>query len=196
MHAAEPSARPLQRLFVDFVGPLTCSKHSNIAILVVADSFSKFVSFYPTRSITASVVVDCLERQYFPAFGAPKSVVTDNARIFQSLEVKNLCFRWGVKHIFKTPYYPQAPLAERVNRNLKAGLKIYHHELQGIWDEYLPLLAFAFNNALHESTKVRPDVLFLGREIESPLDSQWDAPSLEVEAKSRDRAVTVDMRTS
>ena len=177
------------------MGPLTRSKRINIATLVVVDNFSKSVSLYPTQRITASVVVHCLERQYFPTFGAPKSVVTVNARIFQSLEAKT-CFRWGVKHIFKTPYYPQAPLAERVNRNLKAGLKIYHHELQGIWDEYLPLLAFAFNNALHESTKVRPDVLFLGREIESPLDSQWDAPSLEVEAKSRDRAVTVDMRTS
>jgi hypothetical protein len=72
----------MEKLFIDFVGPLVRSKRGNITILVVADAFSKFVYFYPVRRITAQVVLDRLERSFFPAYGTPKFVVTDNARVF------------------------------------------------------------------------------------------------------------------
>ena len=73
-----------------------------------------------------------------------------------------------------TPYYPQASLAERVNRNLKAALKIFHHESQNAWDEDLSRLSMAFNTAVHESTQSIPDILFLGREMKCPLAVRWD----------------------
>ena len=50
----------MDRLFIDFVGPLARLKWDNIAILVVADSFSRFVSFCPVRKITSQAVVDYL----------------------------------------------------------------------------------------------------------------------------------------
>ena len=161
LHSAEPSAQPLDKLFIDFVGPLVRIKRGNIAILVVADAFSKFVALYPVRMITARVVLECLERNFFPAYGTPKSTVSDNARVFCCNSFKDLCFRWGIKHLTTTPYYPQASLAERVNRNLKTALKMFHHESQDTWDEDLSRLSMAFNTAVHESTRSTPDV-FLG----------------------------------
>jgi hypothetical protein len=82
MHAASPCSRHMERLFIDFVGPLTRSKRGNIAILVVVYAFSKFESFFLVRRITSQVVVNCLVREYFPAYGTPTPVVTDNARGF------------------------------------------------------------------------------------------------------------------
>jgi hypothetical protein len=61
----------MEKLFIDFMGPLTRTKQGNIAILVVVDAFSKFVQFYPVRKITYQVVSDNLERGFFPAFGMP-----------------------------------------------------------------------------------------------------------------------------
>jgi transposase InsO family protein len=138
LHAAEPSTQPMEKLFVDFVGPLTCTKRGSSAILVVLDAFSKFVFFYPVRRISSQVVVDCLERSYFAAYGTPRVMVTDNASVFRCKQVTDLCFRWGVNHITTSPYYPQGSLAERVNRNLKSALKIFHHRSQNTWDEDLP----------------------------------------------------------
>jgi len=63
-------------------------------------------------------------------------------------------------------------------------LKIFHHESQDTWDKDLPWLAFAFNSALHESTRTTPDLLFLGREIKSPLETRWDLSSMDTNAKS------------
>jgi len=85
-----------------------------------------------------------------------------------------LCFRWGIEHLTTTPYYPQGSLAERVNRNLKSALKIFHHKSQNSWDEDLPWLSLAFNTAVHESMRRTPDVSFLGRELKCPLGVQWD----------------------
>ena len=79
---------------MDFVGPLTRSKRGNATILVVVDAFSKFI-FFPVRRITSQVVIECLERAYFPTYGVPTSLVTDNATVFRSKLITDLCFRWG-----------------------------------------------------------------------------------------------------
>ena len=71
--SAEPSSYPMERLFIDFVGPLVRSKRGNIAILVVVDSFSKFVAFYPVRNITSRVVLECLERRFFRLMAPPRA---------------------------------------------------------------------------------------------------------------------------
>ena len=60
--------------------------------------------------------------------------------------------------------------------NLKAALKILHHESQQEWDVDLPWLSVAFNTATHESNKCTTDRLFLGREMKSPLDIRWNLP--------------------
>jgi len=73
----------------------------------------------------------------------------------------------GVTHLTTTPYYPQSSLVERVNRNLKASLKNFHHQSQATLDEDLPWLSVAFNTAVHESTKSTPD-MFPGRELKCP----------------------------
>jgi hypothetical protein len=166
----------MEKVSVDFVGLLTRTKRGNTAILAVLDGFSKFVVFYPVRRMSAQLVVDCLERSHIPAFGTPKEIITDNARVFKSKQVKHLFFRWGVRHITTIPYYPQATLVERTNRNLKSALKIFHHESQDAWDEELPRISAAFNTAKHESTDTTPDILFLGREIKSPLETRWELP--------------------
>jgi len=174
LHSTNPSFRPMERLFIDFVGPLIRTKRGNVAILVIVDGFSKFVTLHSVRRISASVVVEYLERTYFPAYGTPMSIVSDNATAFRCKQMKDLCFRLGINHYTTTPYYPQASLAERVNRNLKAALKIFHHESQVSWDEDLSLLSLAFNTAAHESHKGTPDKLFLGRELKCPLAVRWD----------------------
>ena len=108
LHDANPFSQPMERLFVDFVGPLTRTKRGNLAILVVVDGFSKFVSFSPVQKMSAQAVLDCLERSFFPAYGTPTCVVTDNAKVFRCRQFKDLCFPWGIAHVTTTPYYPQA----------------------------------------------------------------------------------------
>ena len=73
LYSETPASCPLERIFVVFMGPLVCTKKGNQAILVVMDSFSKFVAFYPVRSTTSIVVCDVLEHKYFMYYGVPKN---------------------------------------------------------------------------------------------------------------------------
>jgi hypothetical protein len=139
-----------------------------VAILVVLDGFSKFVAMYPVRKITAAAVVSRLVERYFPCFGVPGCIVSDNAAVFKSRCFYNTCFSWGIKLVTTSPYYPQASQVERFNRNLKTALTIYHNSQHVSWDENLPSLTMAFNTAWHESTGSTPALLFLGRELNHP----------------------------
>ena len=49
-----------------------------------------------------------------------------------------------------------------------------------MWDDKLHFLAFAFNSACHESTKMCPSKLFLGRELNTPLENVWDLTEVHV----------------
>jgi hypothetical protein len=130
LHTATPASYPLERVFIDFMGPLIRTKRGNQSIVVVMDSFPKFVAFYPVSNITSAIVCDILESRYFMAYGEPKSIFSDKAKVFRSKAFYDFCFRLWIKRINVMPYYPQVSLVERVNRNLKAALKIFHHQSQ------------------------------------------------------------------
>ena len=77
---------------MDFVWPLTITKRGNSANLVVLDRFSKFVSFFPVWRMASSVLIDCLEKGSFPAYGTPTSIVTDNVVYFDPKRSRTCVF--------------------------------------------------------------------------------------------------------
>jgi len=99
LHTSGTVTATVERLLIDFVGPLNSNMSGNIGFLVVVNSFSKFVSFCPVRKMTSVAVSDYLERSYFPAFCVPKSIVTDNAKALYCKEFKDLCFNGGGSNI-------------------------------------------------------------------------------------------------
>ena len=111
--------------------------------------------------------------------------MSDNAAVFKSRTIYNLCFSWGIRHITTSAYYPQASQVERFNRNLKVALVIYHNSQHTHWDEHLSSLALAFNSAWHESTAATPASLFLGRELNHPLGLKWKLSELELDKDAR-----------
>jgi len=92
LHPSGPVTATMERLLIDFVGPINTNMRGNIGILVAVNSFSKFVSYCPVLKMTSATVSDYLGRNYIPAFGVPKSVVTDNAKALCCKELKDLCF--------------------------------------------------------------------------------------------------------
>lgn len=98
--------RPLERVFVYFVGPLLRSRAGYSATLIFMDGFPKFVALFPVRHITSKVVVKILWKRYLPSVGIPQIMVTDNAAVFRSKVMYNLCFSWGIRHVTTSPYYP------------------------------------------------------------------------------------------
>jgi hypothetical protein len=180
LHNSQIVTKPMERIFIDFVGPIVRSRQGNLALLVVLDGFYKFVVMYPVRKITSSAVVNCLIGKYFPCYGIPNCILSDNAAVFDSRLFYNTCFSWGIKHVTISPHYPQSSQVERFNRNLKAALTICHNSQHTRWDENLPSLTMAFNTAWHVSTGATPALFFLGRELNHPLGLKWELSELDL----------------
>jgi hypothetical protein len=81
-HSSQVVRRSLERVFIDFVGPIVRSRRGNIAVLVILDGFSKSIGMYPVRKITSGAVVSALVEKYFPCFRIPCVIVSDNAAVF------------------------------------------------------------------------------------------------------------------
>lgn len=174
---SERERYPLDRWFIDYIGPLPRTQRGNRYILVIVDAFSRFSWLLPTSGVTANITIKQLTN-VIQWFGPPKSVVSDNAPAFLSKVFKDFCFKQGIRHITTTAYYPKASFAERVNRNLKAALCIYHAKKPTRWDTTIPWLNQAFNTARHEVTGVSPSSLMFSYTVNHPLSNLWSLNDL------------------
>jgi hypothetical protein len=67
------------------------------------------------------------------------------------------------KQSLSTAYHPQTDgQTERVNRVLEDMLRNYVAASQDDWDDKLPAVEFAINNAEHDTTKMSPFMLNYG----------------------------------
>jgi hypothetical protein len=169
--SSDVAERPVQKLFIDFMGKFPRSSAGNTVILIVVDTFSKFVWLIPLREATTKATVKALKERIVSSISVPEAIVSDNARYFTSREFRQLLLR--IRHVTTSPYHPQPSHAERFNKNLRAALIAYHSDAQNIWDRNLTWLQLAFNTADHESTKATPFAVIFPFRSGSPLFNRW-----------------------
>jgi hypothetical protein len=80
--------RPMQKIFIDYVGKFPQSKVGNLAILVCVDAFSKFVWMIPIRQAMTKATIKALQDRIFSSFSVPEILVSDNAHCFTSKEFR------------------------------------------------------------------------------------------------------------
>lgn len=176
--ASEVAERPMDKIFIDFVGKFPRSKTGNTMLLVCVDAFSKFVWLIPLRQATSNTTIQALKTNIFQHFGLPSTIVSDNGSQFTSLAFQRMCVSHGIQHVTTSPYYPQPSHAERFNRNLRSALIAYHAERQDSWDQNLAWLQLAFNSAIHESHKAVPFEVMFGNSPRDPLYNVWKIEDL------------------
>jgi transposase InsO family protein len=149
--------RPWQHITMDFVGPLPSSGSYN-AVAVVVDRFSKMAHFLPTTDKaaapdTARLFINGVYRLH----GLPESIVCDRDKQFVSAFWRSLMSQLGVTVSLSTANHPQTDgQTERVNRVMKEMVRAYINAKQDNWVQLLPLLEFAYNSSVHDSTGYAP----------------------------------------
>jgi transposase InsO family protein len=83
MSSSDVASRPLEKIFIDFVGKLPRSKYENTYALVCVDAFTKFVCIFPVREASTATTIKALN-SIFATFGVPEILVSDNATQFTS----------------------------------------------------------------------------------------------------------------
>eukprot|EP00253_Pinus_taeda_P001534 PITA_01534 len=81
----------------------------------------------------------------------------------------------GTQLNFSTAYHPQTDgQTERVNQVVEDMLRAYVMKQPTLWEEYLHLVEFAYNNGYHTSTQMSPFEVMYGRKCQTP--SSWGGP--------------------
>ena len=129
----------MDRLCVDLIGPLEPNSYGNTYIMVLIDTFSRFIQLYgvaDTGIISARKIIV----KHIGTFGSPREILSDNAQEFNS----NLCVEimkfTGIYHLKIMPYSDQENICERANKEVIKFLRliIYDKFIAQNWEEYLP----------------------------------------------------------
>ncbi|MCU7901933.1 MAG: DDE-type integrase/transposase/recombinase [Candidatus Thiodiazotropha sp. (ex Lucinoma aequizonata)] len=169
---------PMERVHIDFMGPLPKTNPGNEHILMMVDQFTKWVEVVPVPSQTAEVTAHAAVGEFFARFGYPLQLFSDQGRNFESKLFTALC---EVLHIHKkrtTPYRPSSNgQVERYNKTLMDAVRCFIGKRQHQWDVHLPQLAGALRAAVNRNTGFTANKLMLGREVNLPSDLVFSSSS-------------------
>lgn len=142
------------------------------SILVVVDTFSKYVVFIPVQH---ECPVEEAARLFFSNvvkyFGIPEDIVSDRDSRFIDKFWVELFKMMGTECKFSTTNYPQMDgQAERVNALLKEYLRHYVSATQQNWLELMDVAQLSYN--LHQSsvTGKSPFEVVIGFQPRMPMD--------------------------
>ena len=170
-------SEPLDRISLDFMGPLPESEFGNKYVMVLTDYFSKWVEAYPMKDLLAASAADILVTEFFCRFGTANIIHTDQSSQFEPTLFQEMCSLYEIRKTRTTPYHPRSDgLTERNNRTIQTMLRSYVDDTGSDWDVHLPYLLQAYRASVHDSTGFTPNKLFLGREISLPSDIVYGKP--------------------
>ena len=176
---------PMERVQIDIIGPLPETRQGNKYVLTVTCCFSKWTESYPLKNITAKTVATTFVNEFICRYGLVKEIHSDQGKQFESSLFQEMCGLLGIDKTRTTAFYPASDgLVERVQRTLEDMLSKYIRSNQRDWDEVLPFILMAYRSSKHEATKKTPNLVFLGRETDLPVDLLYPPPPTEEQSPS------------
>ena len=97
------------------------------------------------------------------------NLLSDQGTNFEAALFQSICRILGILKQRTTAYRPSANgQVERVNSTLMACVRCYVEKCPDEWDRFVPLIAAAMRSAKQQDTGCTPNLLMLGREINTP----------------------------
>ena len=94
--------KPMERISIDTIGPLPSDMGIKY-IIVIIDTFSRYVELFPKQEVTAMAAADALWR-HTCRFTAPLELVTDFGSQFVNDLLTHFHQETGIKHHTTIPY--------------------------------------------------------------------------------------------
>lgn len=165
------STKPINRLCVDYLGPLPPSKGKKYLIVATCNS-TKMVFAKAVANADGAATIDFL-LDIITTFGTPKYLVSDRGTHFKNKEVGIVCEKLGIKQGFSTSYHPQSQgSTELMNKIICNCLTHYVHGNQKLWASYYKMVVFAYNTHPHSRLGYSPYYLMFGVEATQPLENK------------------------
>ncbi|CAG2254580.1 unnamed protein product [Mytilus edulis] len=168
-----------RRVHMDILGPFRKSPDGYSHVLLVVDSFSKYVEIFPMKNTGAKDVANIFYNQWICRYSAPDAILTDKGQNFMSNILKEVCNIFEIKKMRTSSYRPQTnSTCERNNKTIAEKLRTYIAANQLDWPDKLSSIAHAMNTSVcTESTRYTPYYMVFSRECRTPIDTVLTAPT-------------------
>lgn len=186
LHPIDKPEKPMHTWHVDHLGPFCKSKQGFAYIIMIIDSFSKYLFCRKTRTTNSKEMCENL-KDLFSLFGVPKRLISDNGKCFISKDFQNFCLQYQVKHVLTAVASPRSNgQIERYNRTLLDAINTSIEDEKD-WNNILPDIVWGMNNTVNSSTGFTPHKLMFGLEnirLDSP-DKQDTSAAIHKKAKQK-----------
>ncbi|CAB3241848.1 unnamed protein product [Arctia plantaginis] len=166
LHPIEKISVPFHTIHADHLGPFVRSKLGNCYLLVIIDSFTKFINITAVKN-TKSLTTIKVFRDHIRFFGVPTRLITDRGSSFTSKSFKEFTEEYGIKHVLNAVATPRANgQVERFNRTITEALATSNHgKDERRWDESIIDVQIGLNTTVHKTTRKSPSELLFGFNI-------------------------------
>ena len=164
-------------IHADWITDLPETKSGFDAILVVHDRVTKYAYFLPAMKIdTAETTAKRLFSSVFSVHGLPRMVISDRDHLFTAKFFAELMRVLDVKQHMGTSYqHDFNGAAEVLNKTVEVMLRhVVSDYPERDFDDYLPLIQWAYNTSVHKTIGVSPYYAMWGFEPRHPLDLELD----------------------
>ena len=153
-----------ESISMDFIVGLPTTSRGHDSIWVVVDRLTKMARFIPVNTtIKTPALARLFVEQLYRLYGLPTNIVSDRDTKFNSHFWRAVFHRLDTQLNMSTADHPQTDgQTERVNQVLEGMLRAYVTKKQTNWEDYLPILEFAYNSAQHVTTGFSPFMLMYG----------------------------------
>jgi transposase InsO family protein len=156
---------------MDFVTGLPRTQKGYDSVWVIIDRLTKSAHFLPVKTTyTASQYAKLYLEEIVSLHGVPMSIISDRGAQFTAQFWKSFQAALGTRLNLSTTFHPQTDgQSERIVQILEDMLRACVLDFGGSWDQYLPMMEFAYNNSYQSSIQMAPFEALYGRWCRSPI---------------------------
>ena len=151
---------PMECSNIDFIGPFPDQGY----ILVIVDTFTRWVELYHTTDATSLSAAECLLR-HFGRFGAPHQLQSDNGPHFIAEVIRGFLHLIGVSHTLTLAYSKQEnAIVERYNKEINRHLRALTFENLSLTEckKSLPFVQRILNSNHSDRLKISASQMLFG----------------------------------
>lgn len=116
LHPIVPANRPFEVLHLNHLGPFTLNTSCNQEILVIVDSFTKYLRLFAVCNTSTNAVLEILDK-YTSDYDVPKRIISDRGTAFTSAQFEAYCKEKGIIYTKTFTQWPQGNGLSRKNKS-------------------------------------------------------------------------------
>jgi len=163
------SYQPMKDLAIDAIGPFPMDSAGNKHVLVIIDTFSRWIHLTPVTDVSAVSAAKQII-SFLGIFGTPENLRHDSGTEFLNELWDILLKTAGIKQTVNHPYSKEENgIVERANKEITKHLRnllFGNPDIKNNWSLVIPLVQRIYNNAPNSSIgNIRPCQIIFGNAI-------------------------------